>query len=237
MNRIMRGKVMLASLFILLMKIHLTAQDFNYKFSTATDNYQELNGSKVVSSDPQYLVATNIPIGFKFNFLGKSFDSLRIEPNLTLVFGNDRSYSFSLFNMFITPGVDTLPIQPSISYQVKSNGSKQILKLQFKQCAFDNGKEIGYANFQIWLYEENGKIEYRFGTNKFTADRIQNIRFISGPYNALYNYANPPAGSIYGQLINGSAASPVLSNLNTVQDIKYVIGYPVANTVYVYSKI
>lgn len=71
----------------------------------------------------------------------------------------------------------------SIQYQVTGESPNRILKVEWDECGlYDEISDFGTTtvrlNFQTWIYESGGIIEYRFGPNTFNADSLQ-IDFLS----------------------------------------------------------
>lgn len=73
----------------------------------------------------------------------------------------------------IDRGFGTSTSHSPLSYEVTEEESGRILKIQWKNAGFFNeydalGSLNDYINFQLWLYESDGKIEIRFGPNSIT---------------------------------------------------------------------
>ncbi|MDQ3109094.1 MAG: T9SS type A sorting domain-containing protein, partial [Bacteroidota bacterium] len=56
-----------------------------------------------------------------------------------------------------------------ISYELTGLPGARIAKFEWKNCGFyDDTTSTEFINFQIWIYEITGDVEYRFGTSSVT---------------------------------------------------------------------
>lgn len=153
----------------------LGAQNFNYTVSTDSVVWNELNAQTILNSNNSaWNFSYRIPIGFTFNYLGKSFDSLTIETNGYIVFDYDRNYALTAFSG-VGDHVDTAGNHAVIGYELSGSTGNHILKVQYLKCSPDaGGDEI--QSWQIWL-KENGNVEVRVGPGTLRSNSMATIVF------------------------------------------------------------
>jgi hypothetical protein len=149
----------------MLFSASLPAQDFNYAFAKDSVAWQELNAQTILNTNNSaWNFCYKIPIGFSFEYLGRSFDSLRIETNGYLVFDEDRNYALSVFSGF-GDCVDQSGNHAVLGYEVSGTAPNHILKIQFKNAG--NSLSMSkHLTYQVWL-KENGAVEMHVGPNDF----------------------------------------------------------------------
>jgi hypothetical protein len=154
----------LISLFILLGS-SLSAQDFNYTVSAATETWQELNSQTILNANNSaWNFSYKIPVGFSFHYLGSDFDSVRIETNGYLVFDTDRNYSITAFAGF-EDAIDEAGNHSVLGYELSGNSGTRILKIQFlNTCNIQS--EAKFFSYQVWL-KETGEVEFHVGPNDY----------------------------------------------------------------------
>ena len=137
---------------LLLLPFGLAAQDFSYTVSSDSVAWNELNAQTILNtSNSAWEFAYRIPIGFSFNYLGRSFDSLTIETNGYLVFDAEHSYSFTAFNQF-GDHIDGQGNHAVIGYELSGGTNNHVLKIQYKDAAqWTNDSRV--QSWQIWLGE------------------------------------------------------------------------------------
>ena len=141
------------------------SQDFNYTFSKDSVAWQELNAQTILNtSNSAWNFCYKIPIGFSFNYLGRSFDSLKIETNGYLVFDADRNYALTAFVGF-DDCVDSLGNHSVLGYESSGSSGNRILKIQFKNTGV-SAQSFRHLTYQVWL-RESGTVEVHIGPNDF----------------------------------------------------------------------
>lgn len=152
---------------------------FPYEVSAFIESYieledpVELTSANVAWDDPDY----EIPLGYDFEFLGSSGNSLFISP---LYLGGALGFYDDFTNpqdLMIIYGSDIIDIGFSldtniskISYLTEGEPGSRITKIQWKDCGFYNeydqlGTANNRVNFQCWIYEGTNDFEVRFGSN------------------------------------------------------------------------
>jgi hypothetical protein len=176
-------KKLLLPIFFLFFALNLNAQ-YSYSYFSAPYanlvNPDTLN-INVPDWDDDYWTHE---IGFPVNSFGTWYDSVVVESNGSLILYNtldsanffyqtDTLPALMGFGEFIsTYGTGDLVYRYSgtspISYELTGAPGARIAKFEWKDCGFYNDTTATYTNFinfQIWLYEITGDVEYRFGTS------------------------------------------------------------------------
>lgn len=116
---------------------------------------------------------SNVPIGFTFNFLGNNFTTLNFGTNGYLTFGSSNSAS-DLSNVAVGPGGATnyiAPIWDDLRHPAAQNARSgtlgvapnRIFVIEGGPCSRYPLSAAGDLMYQVWLYEANGRFEYRVG--------------------------------------------------------------------------
>jgi hypothetical protein len=200
---------------------NIDAQNFDYSVSSDSVAWDELSSQTILNtSNSAWNISYRIPIGFSFNYLGRSFDSLTIETNGYFVFDANRNYSFISFAGF-GDRVDSLGDHAVLGYELTGGSGNHILKIQFKNC----GQSISALNslsYQVWFHEANNKIETRVGPNSYrcmveeqalSADSIGRVQFttitVSDTVQSMIGLINMNMNSqVRAYLLTGSFLDP-----------------------------
>lgn len=207
-------KNLLLSIFLFCCIFKLSAQA-SYKLTVGEQPYQEQMNDTLVFENPWFNSTKKVPLGFEFEYFGKSFDSVTVW-NDALYFDyesatEDSAFYFMLpFEAFLSdrsiPGPWTTPQSP-ITYKTEGIPGDRIFKFQVKNAGFSEGTADDYANFQVWLYEKDQSFEFRYGD-------------IFAPSNAWVDGFNGPVISIVESfagevlVLEGEEDTPVLSVLD-----------------------
>lgn len=151
---------------------------FDYTFTPSTDLYAELQNPAVLTNALVWDEETySVALGFTFYVGNKGFDTISVNTNGYLTFVN-HSVSETYVAMVLgnadlqDRGAGTVTAQSPISYQIDGIIGSQIIKIQYKNVGFFDGVASDSANFQIWIYENLDKIEYRFGQSSISNSSI-----------------------------------------------------------------
>ncbi|MDT0295607.1 T9SS type A sorting domain-containing protein [Mesonia ostreae] len=147
----------------------LQAQD--YTVTAFNEPYQDLVNATSVNNgflwdDPFFA----IPIGFDFELYNESFSVLYSSDNFSEGIFTLQQFSTTLTllspiaqDIISLEGANEQSLSP-ISYVVEGNVGNRIFKLEYKNAGFwDDITENDFINFQVWLYESDYSIEYRYG--------------------------------------------------------------------------
>lgn len=234
MNRI----TLLAGL--LLATITSDAQNY-YNFAKSTDTYTDLTTSTNMNGNVPWMYEDFGPISsaFPIYVFGETFSSFGFEDDnfvlvKTLPAGEEYVYIAPISGYFQDRNTTgTGASQSPISYKVDGTSGSRILKLELKNAGleveYDNNATTNlYTNYQIWFYEADKSIEFRFGPNNVTNIATLNDE---GTYWSIFLY----------EATNGDKAGAVTGNTNTPSYGEYndpsqittnLNSLPAANTVY-----
>lgn len=142
---------------------------FDYTFTPSTDLYENLQNPTILTNGVVWDEETFLlPLGFTFYVGNKGFDTVAINANGYLTFVNNvvsETYAAMIFgNVDLQDrGAGTVTAKSPISYQIDGNMGSQVVKIQYKNAGFFDGISSDSVSFQVWIYENLDKIEYRFG--------------------------------------------------------------------------
>lgn len=155
----------------------LQAQD--YTVSAFNEPYQDLVNATSVNNgeiwdDPFYTIS----IGFDFELYDQTFNTIYITDignggALSFHSNPQTNYSFlSPIMQDITDKGINQSVSP-ISYVVVGEAGNRIFKLEYKNVGFWGDFTMAdYMDFQVWLYESDNSIEYRYGPNSINSPDI-----------------------------------------------------------------
>ncbi len=205
-------------LFTMLLTSVMTsiAQPLFYKFNDTTIAYSNLVGSTVVDAWNK-----EISVAFKFKYFGRSVDSVRIQPNY-IYFTQNEDDNISCGQENYVSENNNNSLSP-ISYLITGTTPNRILKIEYKNIRVETGDmQTEYIeNNQIWLYESDNSIEFRFGTNSVTDLNFNTF------YYGLLDFDNSPYLAV-----SGTIADPSLIRVINSGSFKGLSEHPTANTVY-----
>lgn len=210
-----------------------------YSFKVFNQTYETIKSgisvTKGVKWDTQDFC---IPLGFDFKLYGKSNDTIIISDGTTLTFDNMQKDSVTSFASAMFEDLCDASYDPrkneegkpggtsNIVYTTEGETGKRICKIEVKDAAFYNEKLKNKENtgsrvsFQVWLYEEDNSIEFRFGDIH-----------ISEPFENLFNGPNGFMSGLVNQLnsntlnaessnfLSGNSSQPEMVSLsNTLSE-------------------
>jgi len=171
----------------------------------------------------------NIAIGFPVLSFGKMYDSIFIESNGSLLL-NNMFYNID-FNTATDTFVTLMPFGEFISqngtgdlvardiatspiiYELHGTAGNRIAKIEWQNAGFYNDPSGDYSdsvNFQCWIYEVDGSIEFRYGTSQVSAGSLDGA---TGPTVGIaHYYLNPDFDFATGTYLSGSPATATTSN-------------------------
>lgn len=166
-----------------------TAQNF-YNFTKLEQPYADLENPTSINNGEVWDWDEYGPFTMPFNFSvrGQAVDRFIFDDNYFafLAPGVDYYeddlgiYYFYADNLFIQDRTYESEVSSSpISYKVEGTAGNRILKLEVKNASIEDASSYGYedgffyTNYQIWLYESDKSIEFRYGANNITD--IQNL--------------------------------------------------------------
>jgi hypothetical protein len=196
-----------------------------YVFSQTSGNpYTPITGGTVLAPNltpPNYDDDTwlSVPLGFTFNFNGRTFTTVSVQANGYLVMGNSCTYSNVLYSQNcgnpIANQVDNNVIcafyldieglsasSAEVRYQTTGVAGSRVFTVQWKNFQCYNGYVVtDNFNFQIKLYEANYRIEFCYGTMTYTSN---------ASHSGTTLMADPPVG------LRGESSSDFVNRKVTV---------------------
>lgn len=228
LNPIIRFSRNLVLLLVMLLSVQtLTRAQLNYNFSTLSAPYSYLTGDTSLNNGLVWLVPTyEAPIGFNFEFLGNtasitgSMGSTFAEINLKDTTSGNEMNLIVMGESIMDRAVDFIngPDEgdpgsiSKISYKTEGSAGDQIFKIQWQNAGFieeylDDDISVDSVNLQIWLYEKDGAIEYRYGPASTTQPNLC--------------YSDKPGPKVLLEL-----------TINNVLSVHHLIGNPSSPVVY-----
>jgi hypothetical protein len=210
---------------------HVFAQN-HYRFEEATAPYTNLADATVVQN-PNFASGSFIFIdlaGETFKFYDVPFafggiKTLAMQPNGNARVDNDSS-------AIIIDGafgyLDSIDNISELSYKVEGPAGNRIVKMQWKHLKCRAGQDSNYINLQIWLYQQSGVIECRYGSSYKNASGFTTT---TGPQVGIF-YGDDDFTKIYQKLwVTNTPANIILDSAKTFT-FKAMAGIPANGTVY-----
>ncbi len=199
--------------------VKVGAQSYDFTQRTASfsflQNSTSINNGSVWSDFDMF----DVPIGFTFEFMGRSFTTVTFEATGRLIFDNpDHFYYADMVTILGMRDKGATSSQSPLSYQLAGTSGNQILKIEVNNATYGGGSTV---NYQIWLYEANNTIELHMGpyTSTFANTPFSGLFYVEsfGPIN--YNYSivlsgNPSSPTV--QEFTGPDDGPFNSTLNDI---------------------
>ncbi len=128
-----------------------------------------------------------------------------------------------------------------IRYKTEGDVGDRIFKIQYENAAYYNeafpleggdGSVEQRINFQIWLYEADGALEYRFGANSITTPQVLHDGSL-GPFILFVTGINIIDDTFeYGRYLSGDPAAPDFTVLDENTQPNVIAGDPADGQVY-----
>ncbi|KAA3634849.1 MAG: hypothetical protein DWQ02_10710, partial [Bacteroidetes bacterium] len=219
--------------------------DYPYDFSHFQEEYADLENPVVLTDD--YWddfdeLIYEFPLGFEFTFfdhimtsifLGDPFaEALYVQTGGLEEYNIMLPYTGDLISRYDNSG----NIISQIGYLVEGEPGSRVLKGEFKNIGFYNDDDgTNFANFQFWLHESDGAIEFRYGPSNITLPLDYLFDDLPGPYVGLLNgylYDGEEFGDMY--MLSGDAADPTYAYYDgsTGEEPPALEGQPADGTVY-----
>lgn len=224
---------------LLLTTVTVSAQNY-YNFTKSTATYADLTGATSLTNNAVWDFDFFGPITSPFNIdvFGQTYNTLNFEDDYFYLESstNANFYSeiFPVYAYIMDRNVSGTGngVSP-ISYKVEGASGNRILKLEVKNAGLEmefdsSGTTNLFLNYQIWFYEADKSIEYRYGSNNVTSVASLNDEGVS--YILL---SHEDSNNIKGGFVNGTITSPTYTEVtNPTSNPTNLNGLPAANTVY-----
>jgi hypothetical protein len=216
-----------------------------YEFSTFVQPYQELqDGTNLIQDeiwdDPEFV----LPMGFEFPMNGELFtEGVQIGLGAVISFTDPTSaLNFVMYNSDLIDGEAAMESPSEVSYEIGGTSGNRICKLQYANCAFFNevAEEDGASNrvnFQIWFYEADGAIEFRFGSNSITNPQLVHDGG-TGPMIGLGLGLDENNETLdYAVALAGDPANPTVTEIDLQSQPPQLQGEPAEGRVYRFAPV
>lgn len=231
----------LYTLCLILVSWFSHSQNF-YSFSTFQDTYSDLTNPVSINNNSVWDFDSfgpfNIPFDFsiggvpvnRFMFDDDDFVLLTSDADIDEEVGIYFLYSSVIYiqDKTFDTGVSSSPI----SYKVEGTQGNRILKLEVKNAGLEDFESDFlvnnfFINYQIWLYESDNAIEFRYGNHNITDELIE---VITQEDVVLTGFV----GDDLAGLIYGDTSSPTYSEFDTEQEEPFISlsSFPNNGTVY-----
>jgi hypothetical protein len=239
-------KTLLLTLSLIIVSSTIIAQ---YDVVTFTSQYNELSGATTLAleegwDDPEVL----IPFGFDFTIGNLTVNNMvQIGLGSEFVLGNLNNGGYIGYFVDVADAAGIDGEEPSkISYLTEGEPGNRICKVQYLDCAFYAevfGQEMpptsvnNRLNFQIWIYETDNAIEFRFGSNTIVDPDLV-YEGANGPQIAVVTGLNADGEEFnVATVLDGSPEDPTVINSQNVNEVEFVTlnGTPQDGRVYRFS--
>jgi hypothetical protein len=189
-------------------------------------SYTPLSGGTAISSGQDWSgIKFTVPIGFPFQIRDNSYDSLSITRSGFINLGDQDRTTLLAFLGFGCV-LDTDSVYSSVSSQLTGTNGNRILKLEFKNCGLPVDSVKRMLSYQVWLYENNSKVEVHVGPNDYSGLSDSVIVTQVGIINPYMTAASNSC------LLYGSPSSPQTQVIGTGEEsMKGLIRIPQENSV------
>lgn len=193
-------------LLIFIATLQLSAQPYSH-FQTVTV-YNDLVGDTLLTTSAPWSYASSftVPIGFQCNFMGNNYSSVNVEGSGFAYFDVNYYYLALPFGVKLKSKGGAVNNSP-ISYKTEGIAPNRICKIQWKNAGFhyDTSSTI---NFQLWLYEAAGYIQFWYGPSSVpNPSVVYQENGSAGPVIGIYEYTSPSNCS-YSHCLSGPPGSP-----------------------------
>ena len=219
----------------------------SYELIILEEMYNPLEKSTLIDSssydyedgwdDPEF----SVPLGFTFSFLGNEIESMDQIGLGSLMFGMATSQA-PLFCGLMPVGFDLADRgiageDPSlIRYQTTGNPGERVFAIEwfnaglYEEIFESDTVPVSSLNFQIWLYENDHSIEFRYGSMMYPAFHPAFDNQIITSIFLDYNFSSDEGDIL---TLSGHPAFCMLENINSADDLGiYSLTYYVNAMVY-----
>jgi len=188
-------------LAFLLLSAGITYGQNFYSFTTSQSAYADLTAPISLNNgevwDFDEFGPVSIPFPFSIHgqavnqFLFYDDDFVFLTPDADLEEETGVFYC-SVSGAFIQDRTTSSTSASAISYITEGEAGDRILKLEVKNAGLENDEPSDldenhfYLNFQVWLYERDNVIEYRYGNHNITDLAVLDNEVFVGLYNMPY---------------------------------------------------
>jgi hypothetical protein len=208
---------------------NVNAQSISYQFSKSNSTYQPLTSYTSIIENSDFSDKNiKIPTTFPYLINGFNQDSLTIWGNGFVQIDDLNEMAIVLFNCYGSRTDSTGNFTSSIRSESSGIEGNKILKIQFSNLSMISNSPDDFLNYQIWLYENNSKIEFRIGNNYFVSQEDLKIPLLVGIINQEMDTEN------IAVVLNGNPLNPTktLISIGTTLEFQYLNYLPPSGTIY-----
>lgn len=223
----------------------LKAQSYN--FTTEIETYTDLQNPVSLNNGVVWDMADYIiPIGFEFMYFKSYIDTLFFLDSAPCILsssdeeGGNHQIIIPFGTTLVDRGYPTNHSLSPLSYELSGEVGNRILKIEWKNVGFMmefymNETLNDYTNFQMWLYEKDGKIEIHYGPTQILFPQYAYV-YESGASVSLVPKYDYDMDTISNQslFLSGNPINPSMIQTN---DYVYLDGTIPANTIYMFNNL
>ncbi len=148
-----------------------------YNFTVMNGVYQELENPNYLIENPSQDTTVKVTLPFGVNlFEDKITDFFVFSGGFVLT---DDLYQYENTHIIFPMLLDNKNmIATSVAYEISGSGNKRIYKIQWKNLHSQNNSHDGIANYQLWLFEHDGSVEFHYGPIDLDKNTNVDIGFI-----------------------------------------------------------
>jgi len=210
-----------------------TASAQHYDFYEDQIPYTELENPTIIESpnfeDDNFTI---LPLqGETYHFFNVDFTFGGLSTFAIQTFGNlriDDDTSAVIIDGIFTD-LDLIDGTTTLSYIIEGSSGSQIVKAQWKNVALANGDEGNFVNFQIWVFQETGQIELRYGP--VSENNLSGYTQNNGPYAGIF-HSSDSFDDMYSKHWLFGHPDEIQTDLNQDFNFQRLLGIPQEGTVY-----
>ena len=196
-----------------------------YTLTTNNVNYTELTGATDITGGQLWDDEVwQVPIGFSVDLFDSSFTTLNVNSNGFLFdsIGN-AEIMIGMSRIDLVDGAFLIDFNYPIpiTYLTEGTAGTKIFKIEWKLANVWGADSTNVVNYQIWIYEATGNIEFHFGSGLLGSMSTLSVQ----------KYTQPPYFDD-GISLNGDPLNPQTSTLIN----QSIDNYPNSGTVYTFVK-
>jgi hypothetical protein len=214
----------------------------SYDFTHFNDPYVEFSDGTEMEIDSICYWGDFPPIveiGFQMPFFEYSFNSIGVDPAMmfsqnisTTVGENIRAQLLPYAAIYSCYDLTT----GSVRYKTNGSSGSRIFKIQFKDLlVYNDSLGLDRCNFQVWMYETSGRIEFRTGPFQISQDDGY-FTDENGTHHGFLTYDQQNDELLNSIFLQGIANAPVAYYDATVDFVPTVEGHPTNGKVYRFDR-
>lgn len=229
----------ITAIVLLMTAAQRTHAQMPYVVSTLNEPYVPLSNAVSVNNGQAWSDTSTftIPVGFNFNLDGRTLNTVTLtQTSLLLAAATGTQSGFAFLGTSLQdrnyPGVTS--VSP-IRYTVSGNTGARIFKLEISNAGFSNEREVfdsqnDSIQVQVWIYEQNSAVEFRFGTSVIT--HFDDYFDTKIPLGFMKNLNMETFAFTRFYTLKGNPASPGMDSVSSLNTPAGIDAYPAAGTVY-----